>query len=252
MINRYVLCIIFSTALAACSSNSTGSGGGGNGGGNGTPVNYSLSVSVSPSGAGTTDPVNDSFEEGTDVTVEAFPNDGWEFGDWTGDVQSQDNPLTFTINQNTSLTANFNSISSIYEVEITVTDSLDSQNLKFGQKNGATDGYDSGMDTESPGAPPASPPALYTYFKNDSGDRFLWDFRSFTDTTITWNWQLAQVRGDSLDISWARGTTRLTGSITLRTADSSLVVNMVNQASVRIAAADADSLLIDYELNLNP
>lgn len=248
MLTRRLLHILIAATLVLamnnCSSNSTGTDDGGGGNDNDTET-YTLNVTVDPSGAGTTDPSNDTFESGTDVTVEAFPKDGWAFNEWTGDIQSQDNPLTFTIEQNTSLTANFNSVSSIYDVELVIADSANTQKLYFGQKENTTSGFDSGEDVESPPAPPQD--AMYLYFKS-GGKKLLHDYRSFTAQSETWNLQFAQVRGDSLQLSWNRATTRLTGTITIRTADSSVQVDMVNNTSLKIATADADSMLIDYEL----
>jgi len=71
------------------------------------PTEYSFSVTPSPSEGGTVAPNDSSYEAGTEVSVEATPNEGWTFSNWSGDVESSDNPLTFTINSDTEITANF-------------------------------------------------------------------------------------------------------------------------------------------------
>jgi len=73
----------------------------------GEPTEYNLSVSKSPSEGGSVEPTDSTYEQGTEVTVEAVPNDGWNFSGWTGDRESDENPLTFTIEEDVELTANF-------------------------------------------------------------------------------------------------------------------------------------------------
>jgi len=71
---------------------------------------YSLTIFAGEGGM--TDPAPDTYtyDSGTEVTITAQPESGYEFNVWNGDVPSgheTDNPLTLTIDSNKSLTANF-------------------------------------------------------------------------------------------------------------------------------------------------
>ena len=67
---------------------------------------YTLALSADPaeggsvSGAGT-------YDAGTDVSIEATPNDNYGFVNWTGDASGSTNPTTITMNSNKTVTANF-------------------------------------------------------------------------------------------------------------------------------------------------
>ncbi len=47
------------------------------------------------------------YREGMGVTVEATPEDGWYFTGWTGDEESSNREITLTMDENITLTANF-------------------------------------------------------------------------------------------------------------------------------------------------
>ena len=67
---------------------------------------FSLSVSSNDdSMGGVTGDVNGMYESGTSVTVTATPNEGYHFVKWSNDVT--DNPYTFTVNSDVTLTATF-------------------------------------------------------------------------------------------------------------------------------------------------
>lgn len=70
-------------------------------------ANYTLSTDVSGSGSITIDPDQTEYTPGTPVTLTAYPSNGYEFNGWTGTNPSTNNPYTFNINSNISLTANF-------------------------------------------------------------------------------------------------------------------------------------------------
>jgi len=239
-IKSFIYLLIMAAILISCGSTDSG----GNGDDDG-PQQFTLSTSVDPSGAGTVSPSSGTFDEGASVTVEATANSGWEFFEWTGDVNSQDNPVNFTISQNTSLTANFNSVSSIYNSSLTIADSLNSIELRFGQNETATSGFDSNQDFYAPPDPP--PGALNAYFKHQN-ERFLYDFREFDADSLTWNIQFSIGDGDSLNLSWNLSVTRLTGSLELRNGDGSISVDMSAQQSLAFPVTAADSLLIKYKL----
>jgi len=68
---------------------------------------YTLTIEAGS--GGTTDPTPGTYthDEGTSVTITATPNSGYTFSNWTGDVSSSSNPVTFTMDSNKSLKANF-------------------------------------------------------------------------------------------------------------------------------------------------
>ena len=87
-----------------------------------TPT-YTLSVSVSPSGAGSVSPFAGEYESGVQVALTASPTSGYQFVNWTGDVDAIANvnaaSTIITVQGNYSITANF-----IAQCELTV-DSTD-------------------------------------------------------------------------------------------------------------------------------
>jgi uncharacterized repeat protein (TIGR02543 family) len=56
-------------------------------------------VSVSPN--------QDQYAEGTQVTITATPASGWSFANWSGDASGSANPLTVTMDDDKTITANF-------------------------------------------------------------------------------------------------------------------------------------------------
>ncbi len=76
---------------------------------------YTMNTAISPEGAGTIEsfPVGNEFDEGTEIKLTANKNFGYEFSHWSdgsGNQVSTENPYSFTLNENTDLTAVFNSI----------------------------------------------------------------------------------------------------------------------------------------------
>lgn len=48
-----------------------------------------------------------AFPQGTEVTIEAFPNEGWEFDYWSGDATGQEKAVTLLMDSDKSVTAHF-------------------------------------------------------------------------------------------------------------------------------------------------
>ncbi len=94
--------------LVACGDSSTSPDtNGDDDNGNSEPATYTVSVDVDPSDAGSISDLADSYKEGDEVEVEATPNEEYLFAEWTGDVENEENPLSLTVDQDYSLTANF-------------------------------------------------------------------------------------------------------------------------------------------------
>ncbi|MGM0546126.1 MAG: BspA family leucine-rich repeat surface protein [Bacteroidota bacterium] len=98
---------LITIALAACGDSSTDPNPDNGDNGSDEPTTYEISVDVSPSDAGSISDLDDTYEEGDEVEVEAEPEDEYQFVEWTGDEESSDNPLSLTMDQDYELTANF-------------------------------------------------------------------------------------------------------------------------------------------------
>ncbi|NIR66037.1 MAG: hypothetical protein GWO08_17225, partial [Gammaproteobacteria bacterium] len=186
MIKKTYFLLFFSLILWGC-----GSGGGTGPGNDGDdndpePVEYDLSVLKNPADGGSVDPSGGTYEEGTEITIEATANNGFTFREWTGALSSNDNPVTFTITDDTDITANFNDLRSVYTVQMFAISAGDSVDLRFGQSSRGSDGFDEGVDQDAPPSPPEG--ALHAYFEINDLELFR-DFRSNIDQTVLWTLQ---------------------------------------------------------------
>ena len=85
---------------------------------------YTLAAVTSPEEAGSVSvyPKSDSYEAGTEVTLTATENFGYDFQNWTdadGKVVSEEAKFKYTLNANSTLTANFKKVNT-YELKLTV------------------------------------------------------------------------------------------------------------------------------------
>lgn len=85
---------------------------------------YTLATSVSPSGAGSiaTFPVGNEFDAGTEITLTANRNFGYNFSHWANESDetvSTDNPYSFSLNENVTLKAVYTAINT-YSLAINV------------------------------------------------------------------------------------------------------------------------------------
>jgi len=71
-------------------------------------VSYSFSLSTSsyPSNSGTISG-GGTYSSGSTISISATPSNGYQFSHWSGDASGSSNPLSITINQDTSIVANF-------------------------------------------------------------------------------------------------------------------------------------------------
>ncbi len=68
---------------------------------------YELTVNVDGEGAVEVDPEQDEYEEGTEVELKAFPEEGWYFDRWTGDLEGAERKVTIMMDSDKELTAHF-------------------------------------------------------------------------------------------------------------------------------------------------
>ena len=209
-------------------------------------VTYTLSVGVSPADGGSVSPSSGEFEEGTEVSVEAVPTEGWIFDRWSGDIDSEENPLVFEIERNTSLTANFVNTESIYDGQITLEEGDRSLELMFGQAQGATDGFDEDHDVDAPPEPPSD--VLNAWFEIDDL-RLFHDFRSSTASYVKWELLYQTAEGGTLNVSWSIDEESLNGTLFLTDEQDTFEVDMLFVNSHEFDAGDSGRLFITYELD---
>ena len=76
-------------------------------------IQYDLSITGVGAGAAEVNgdlhslPWAGEFVLGSQVTVEAIPDSGWEFGNWSGDLSGDSNPAVFAMDGDRSITATF-------------------------------------------------------------------------------------------------------------------------------------------------
>lgn len=208
---------------------------------------YNFSVSVNPSEGGSVNLSDSTYEDGSEVTVTATPNQGWTFTKWTGDQNSTDNPFTFTMNENINLTANFEGQRSNYTVELQVTDAKDTLNTKFGQLQNATKQFDEDIDEEAPPPPPEG--NLHAYFEIPDYDLFQ-DFRDNYATQVEWSlvYQLGSEK--NLTLNWAiSNSSEMPGNLLLTNESNSFEIDMKKQDTHTINNSDSGNLVITYNIN---
>jgi PKD repeat protein len=73
----------------------------------GSPTQYTLTTNTVGQGSITLNPTGGIYDQGTEVTLTANPDSGWQFDGWSGDLNGSTNPTTLTMNANKSVTATF-------------------------------------------------------------------------------------------------------------------------------------------------
>ena len=103
-------------------------------------IEYELNIIKNPSEGGVVSPNGGFYSEGTNLSVIAEPNSEYEFLNWTGDIESSSSTISFEINSDLNLTANF--VKKKYELTIEV----EGKGSVFQEviKPGITDEYNSG------------------------------------------------------------------------------------------------------------
>lgn len=233
-----------------CSSPSGGdddSGGGdGDGDGNGEPVTYNLTASANPSQGGSVDPSSGTFDEGEQVEITATAASGWSFAGWSGDITSDENPLTFEINQDTDLTASFEEDAEAFASQIQVSDGTYSETLIFGMDTDASSGYDSGLDNEAPPAPPEG--SFYGHFVIQ-GYNLYEDYRPVQKQQTVWELSFAPTSSNAISLSWDFSSSSHHGSLTLvdDVDNPSVQVDMGTESSYDVTDTSVNTLYIIQE-----
>jgi uncharacterized repeat protein (TIGR02543 family) len=71
---------------------------------------YTLTVNINGEGSVELDPPGGEYPEGTNVDILALAETGWKFTEWSGDATESDNPLSVTMDEDKTITANFDQI----------------------------------------------------------------------------------------------------------------------------------------------
>ena len=79
---------------------------------------FILNVTVSPSLSGIVSPESGSYKEGSTVSIVATPNPEYEFVGWLGDERGSNNLLSFQMNSNKNIVAQFQKRK--YELKINI------------------------------------------------------------------------------------------------------------------------------------
>lgn len=70
-------------------------------------VTFELSTSISPTEGGSVSSSNGTFDSGEEIQLTAIPADGYVFLNWSGAINSTENPLSITFNADKNITAVF-------------------------------------------------------------------------------------------------------------------------------------------------
>ena len=116
---------------------------------------YSFSVKLGTEGAGSVSctPAGAEFDEGTVLTVKATENFGYHFAAWVddeGNTVSTENPYSFDIKANTSLTATYTK-SNVYALNLTLEGGANDNLVQFSPVGNYVDGvhyYEEGTDVK--------------------------------------------------------------------------------------------------------
>jgi NOL1/NOP2/fmu family ribosome biogenesis protein len=119
---------------------------------------------------------SDGFLYESVVEISAIPQDGWEFVEWSGDVDGTSSTVELVIDNNIAVTARFDLIPAQFSVDLTLSDGLTSIALLFGQSVNA--------ETLRTLAPPAPPAGALNAFFTDGSDRLIHDYRPDNLTNI--------------------------------------------------------------------
>ncbi|MDZ7690344.1 MAG: hypothetical protein U5K69_04210 [Balneolaceae bacterium] len=161
---------------------------------------YELEVSMNPSDAGSVAPDGGNYDDGESISIQATPGDDWQFENWSGTVSSTENPMTITMDQDYTITANFIAVPTkpqTFSVEFSVTDGTHSRVVTLvSDDNGSVqNGFDSN-DREGPPIAPVG--AFFTGFVVD--DMHLYKDVRQAANNIVWELRLQRASGETITL----------------------------------------------------
>ena len=207
---------------------------------------FTLMTSVIPEGAGSVSPSSGEFPIDTQLQVQATGTEGYVFQEWTGDINSTDNPLVFNIESDTEITAVFQEGESqqSFEHQISLSDGVNpAVTLSFGMKSEATSGFDSGINRDLPPPPPGS--GFDARFSiPDYG--LAEDYRAVRNQETEWTMQIQSVDTNNVTLSWDFSGTSHIGSLTLvdDPQNPSLEVDMKSENTHQVTGTTQSTLYI--------
>ncbi len=71
------------------------------------PEKFILSVTITPEEGGSVSPDGGTFEDGTVITLTATPSEGYIFREWMGDLESTENPVSASMDNDMNITLVF-------------------------------------------------------------------------------------------------------------------------------------------------
>ena len=200
---------------------------------------FNLVVAAIPSTAGSV------TTSGTEpVELLAIPNENWSFSHWSGDVESDDNPLVITLNQNRQVFANFVLSENETRIRLKVSDSQFITDLEFGKVAGATDGFDSSIDLEAPPSPPSD--VLYAWFENNNY-KMLHDFRNPFTNNSEWILSIDPGASSSIRLDWQIEGESTPGSFILLNSDESVEIDLFNQNSLELNLSELSQFRVVHD-----
>ncbi len=72
---------------------------------------FELNISIDPKQGGTVSPAGGIYEEGVEVTITANPAEGYDFDNWSGDIECKSKLITVTMDSDKYITASFSRFS---------------------------------------------------------------------------------------------------------------------------------------------
>lgn len=200
---------------------------------------YDLAILVSPNDAGSVEPSSGTFEEGSEIEINASANEGWIFNNWTGDLNSNDNPLILSMNDDKSLTANFLDMRSDYRVEMTLKDDLGEIHLELGQKSNFSE-----LLLQAPPPPPDG--ALYAAFEKE-GQQYIKDYRPIVKTDLKWELFFNTGNGENLRLEWILEESTMDGTLSIKDNMETFEIDMKTSSTLKLDGIEDDHLIIKYE-----
>ncbi len=84
------------------------------------PDKYDLTIEIEGEGIVEVDPEQEEYDHGTEVNLTAIAEEGWEFINWTGDVESSEEEITIVMDQDYEITAVFEEVVEYYELTVNI------------------------------------------------------------------------------------------------------------------------------------